>query len=212
MTVAPQAAGACRLWAVLAGIVLITVAVAHATPALAESVALYEQEAADAPAKRYVGAVTWSAEQEPAGSGAQPVLALRGNIVIPEKHMAVLFLIRRNTDRSLPATHTIDIMFKLPPDFPGRGIANVAGVMLKPNEQSRGTALAGLVAKVTDSYFLFGLSAIEGDAKLNVDLLRDGKWLDILIIYGSGARAVLTVEKGASGDHAFKEALAAWAK
>jgi len=185
-------------------------AIADATPALAESAVLYEQEASDAPPKRYVGAVTWSAEQEPAAGGAKPALALRGDVVIPERHMAASFLLRRNTDQALPATHTIDIMFKLPPDFSGHGVASVAGVMLKPNDQVRGTALAGLVAKVTDSYFLFGLSAIEGDAKLNVDLLRDGKWLDILIIYGTGTRAILTVEKGASGDRAFKQAFAAW--
>ena len=169
---------------------------------------------AGAQPKRYVGAVTWSVEKEPRRCRRQAsyALALRGDIVIPERHMTVLFLLRRNTDRSLPATHTIDIMFKLPPDFPGRGIANVAGVMLKPNDQVRGTALAGLVAKVTDSYFLFGLSAIEGDAKLNVDLLRDGKWLDILVIYGNGTRAILTLDKGASGEQAFKEAFAAWEK
>jgi hypothetical protein len=222
MTVAPQAAGACRLSATLAGAALMLLpvtllAIAHATPARAEGAVLTEQETVGAPPKRYVGAVTWSVEKEPPAAGAKPSgtkpsLALRGDVVIPERHMGVLFLLRRNTDRSLPATHTVDIIFKLPADFPGRGIGNVAGVMLKPNDQVRGTALAGLVAKVTDSYYLFGLSAIEGDAKLNVDLLRDGKSLDILIIYGNGTRAILTLDKGASGDQAFKEAFAAWEK
>lgn len=231
MIVAPSAAGVCRLSAVLAGMALVLVATAHAIPASAESAALYEQNG-DAQSKRYVGTVTWSVEKEPpsAGakpsgakpsgtkpsgtkpSGANPSLALRGDIVIPERHMAVSFLLRRNTDRELPATHTIDIMFKLPPDFPGRGIANLAGVTLAPNEQVRGTALAGLAAKVTDGYFLFGLSALAGDAKLNASNLRDGKWLEILIVYGDGTRAIVTVEKGVSGDQAFKEALAAWEK
>jgi hypothetical protein len=215
MTVASPAAGACRLSAVVAGLALMLLpvtllAIAHATPVWAEGAVLYEQDASDVQAKRYVGSVTWSAEQEPAAGGAKPALALRGDIVIPERHMAVSWLLRRNTDQALPATHTIDIMFKLPPDFPGHGVGNIAGVTLKPSEQVRGTPLAGLAAKVTDSYFLFGLSAIEGDAKLNADLLRDGKWLDILIIYGNGTCAVLTVEKGASGDRAFKEAFAAW--
>jgi hypothetical protein len=210
MTVAPPAASACRLFAVLAGIALTSAAIAQATPARADNAALIEQEAADAAAKHYTGSVTWGVESEPAAGGGKPGLALRGEIAIPERHMAVSFLLRRNTDRSLPATHTIDVIFKLPPDFPGHGVANVAGIMLKPNEQVRGTALAALVVKVTDSYFLLGLSAIEGDAKLNIDLLRDGKWLDILTIYGNGARAIVTVEKGASGVEAFKQAFAAW--
>ncbi len=212
MTIAPPAAGACRLSAILAGVALMLVASAHATPARAENAALLEQDSGGAQAKSYVGAVTWSVEKEPPVAGAKPSLAVRGDIVIPERHMAVTWVLHRNTDRSLPATHTIDIMFKLPPDFPGHGVANVAGIMLKPNDRVRGTALAGLVAKVTDSYYLFGLSAIEGDAKLNVDLLRDGKSLDILIIYGNGTRAILTVDKGASGDQAFKEAFTAWEK
>jgi hypothetical protein len=211
MTVAPPAAGVCRLSAVVAGIALV-VAVAHAAPAVAESAALYEQQAGDAPPKRYVGSVTWNAEQEPAAGGGKPALALRGDIVVPERHLAASFLLRRNTDRALPATHTIEITFKLSPDFPGHGVASIAGVMLKPNDQAHGTPLAGLVAKIVDGYFLFGLSALEGDATLNAGLLRDGKSLDILMVYGTGTRAILTFEKGASGDQAFKAAFADWEK
>jgi len=32
---------------------------------------------------------------------------------------------RRNTDQALPASHTIEIMFNLPADFPFGGINNV---------------------------------------------------------------------------------------
>jgi hypothetical protein len=215
MIVASSAAGVCRLSAVLAGLALVLVATAHASPAWAENASLYEQQDTNGPqGKVYAGAVTWSVEKEPPAAHAKPSLAVRGDIVIPERHMAVSWVLHRNTDRSLPATHTIDVMFKLPPDFPGRGIANVAGITLKPNpnDQARGTPLAGLVAKVVDGYFLFGLSALAGDARLNADLLRDGRALEILMIYGTGTRAILTFEKGASGDQAFKEALANWGK
>ena len=30
--------------------------------------------------------------------------------------------LRRNTDQSLPASHTIEIMFNLPADFPSGGV------------------------------------------------------------------------------------------
>ncbi len=207
-----QAVGFYRLSAVLAAIGFGLAAVAHAGPARAETATLYEQDANDAQGKRYAGSVTWSLVKEPVTPGAKPSAAVRGDIAIPERHMAVTWELHHNTDRSLPATHLVDIVFKLPPDFSGHGIGNIAGITLKPSEQVRGTALAGLPVKVTDAYFLFGLSAIEGDAKLNFDLLRDGKWLDLLVVYGNGVRAVLTVEKGATGDHVFAEAFAAWQK
>ena len=31
--------------------------------------------------------------------------------------------LRRNTDKALPASHTVEIMFTLPPDFPNGGIS-----------------------------------------------------------------------------------------
>jgi hypothetical protein len=205
-----RAAGLYRLSAALAAVGFVLAAVAHAAPARAETATLYEQDANDTQGKRYAGSVTWSFVKEPVTPGAKPSVAVRGDIAIPERHMTVTLEIHHNADPSLPATHLVDIVFKLPPDFSGHGIGNIAGITLKPSEQVRGTALAGLAAKVTDRYFLFGLSAIEGDAKLNFDLLRDGKWLDILVVYANGVRAVLTVEKGATGDRVFAEAFAAW--
>ncbi len=68
--------------------------------------------------------------------------------------MTVTWSLRRNTDKALPASHTIEIMFNLPADFPGGGIANVPGVLMKQAEQARGTPLAGLAVKVTNGFFL----------------------------------------------------------
>ena len=76
--------------------------------------------------------------------------------------MTVTWSLRRNTDKALPASHTIEIMFNLPADFPGGGIANVPGVLMKQAEQSRGVPLSGLRVKVTAAFYLIGLSAVEG--------------------------------------------------
>jgi hypothetical protein len=46
----------------------------------------------------------------------------------------------------LPATHAVEIMFRLPPDFPAGGISNVPGILMKQAEQTRGVLLAGLLA------------------------------------------------------------------
>src|SRR3989442_2760937 len=46
------------------------------------------------------------------------------------------------------STHTVEIMFKLPADFPAGGISNVPGILMKQAEQTRGVPLAGLAVKV----------------------------------------------------------------
>jgi hypothetical protein len=46
----------------------------------------------------------------------------------------------------------------------------------------------------------------------NVQLLKDRSWFDIPIVYTNGGRAILAMEKGPPGDHAFTEAFAAWSR
>jgi hypothetical protein len=126
--------------------------------------------------------------------------------------MTVTWSLRRNTDKALPASHTIEIMFNLPADFPGGGIANVPGVLMKQAEEARGTPLAGLAVKVTNGFFLIGLSAVDADRQRNMQLLKDQEWFDVPIVYTNGGRAIMAVEKGPPGNRAFADAFAAWAK
>jgi hypothetical protein len=81
--------------------------------------------------------------------------------------------LRRNTDPTLPASHTVEITFKLPSDFAGGGISKVPGILMKEAEQSRGVPLAGLVVKVTNGFFLIGLSSVDADKERNIALLKE---------------------------------------
>jgi hypothetical protein len=54
------------------------------------------------------------------------------------------------------------------------------------------------------------LHAADADMQHNLQLLKNQSWFDILIVYNNGSRAILTMEKGPPGDHAFAEAFAAW--
>ena len=121
--------------------------------------------------------------------------------------MTVTWSLRRNTDQALPASHTIEIMFNLPADFPGGGIANVPGILMKQSEQARGTPLAGFAVKVTNGFFLVGLSAVEADMQRNIQLLKDRPWFDIPIVYTNGGRAILAMEKGPPGDTCLRRSL-----
>jgi hypothetical protein len=184
----------------------------QAGPAVAQRVVLYEEDPNNPQGKRYVGSAIWRTETVSPGPGLAPELAVRADIEVPERHMTVTFSLRRNTDQALPASHTIEIMFNLPPDFPGGGVANVPGVLMKQSEEARGTPLAGLAVKVTNGFFLIGLSAVDADVQRNIQLLKERPWFDIPIVYTNGGRAILAIEKGAPGDHAFADAFTAWGK
>jgi hypothetical protein len=178
--------------------------------AVAQKVVLYDEDPNDPKGKRYVGSAVWRTETVSPGPGLAPELAVRADVEIPERRMRMTWSLRRNTDKALPASHTIEIMFTLPADFPEGGIGNIPGVLMKQDEQARGVPLAGLAVKVTNGYFLIGLSAVDVDQQRNIQLLKERDWFDIPIVYTSGKRAILAIEKGAPGARAFEEAFRAW--
>jgi hypothetical protein len=177
---------------------------------VAQKVVLYDEDSSDPQGKRYVGSALWRTETVSPGPGLAPELAIRADVEIPERRLRMTWSLRRNTDKALPASHTIEIMFTLPADFAEGGIANVPGVLMKQNEQARGAPLAGLAVKVTNGYFLIGLSAVDVDVQRNLQLLKERDWFDIPVVYTSGKRAILAIEKGTPGARAFEEAFRAW--
>ena len=102
--------------------------------AVAQKVVLYEEDPADPQGKRYVGSALWRTETVSPGPGQPPELAIRADVEVPERKLAMTWSLRRNTDKGLPASHTVEIMFKLPADFPSGGISNVPGILMKQSE------------------------------------------------------------------------------
>jgi hypothetical protein len=178
--------------------------------AVAQRVVLYEEDPDDPQGKRLVGSAIWRTETVSPGAGQAPELAIRADLEIPERSIKATMSIRRNTDQALPASHTIELMFNIPADFPFGGISNVPTILMKQAEQARGAPLAGLVVKVTPTFFLVGLSSGEGDVQRNIQLLKERAWFDIPVVYTNGRRAILAVEKGTPGERAFATAFAAW--
>src|SRR5579883_3555259 len=84
--------------------------------AVAQRVVLYEEDPNDPQGKQYVGSAVWRTETVSPGTGLAPELQVRADIEIPERHITATWTLRRNTDKALPASHTIEIMFNLPPD------------------------------------------------------------------------------------------------
>jgi hypothetical protein len=169
---------------------------------------LYEENPSDPNGTRFVGSVIWHTEH--LGAGQPPELAIRADIEVPERKLNIIWSLRRITDRSLPASHAVEILLKLPPDGKSGGIAKISGILMKQTEEARGVPLAALSVKVTSGFFLIGLSTVEAEKKRNIELLRDRPWLDVPIRYTNNRRAILAMEKGNLGERAFAEAFKAW--
>jgi hypothetical protein len=177
---------------------------------VAQRVVLYDEDPSDPKGKQYVGSVVWRTEPIKASGNQPPDVAVRADIEVPDRNFKMTMSFRRNTDSSLPASHTAELTFILPQDFPAGGVANVPGILMKSNEQARGTPLAGLAVKVTEGFFLVGLSNVDTDRSRNMQLLKERSWFDVPLVYANQRRAIIAIEKGPPGERAFNDAFAAW--
>ena len=179
---------------------------------VAQNAMLYEEQP-DSPQRgqAFRGNVAWRTESVSSGSNAPLETAVKGEVDIPERKIKATVTIRKNVDPALPASHTMEIQFQVPSDFPNGGISNVPGVLMKQTAQQRGVPLQGLSVKVTSGFFLVGLADAPTEQGRNAQLLKERSWIDIPMLYDNGRRAILTLEKGVPGDRVFADAFAAWA-
>ena len=156
------------------------------------------------------GSIVWSVVQESPGGDLPPEPAIRAEATIPGKNLQLRMTIRRNGDPTLPASHIIEMIFLTPEGFEGGGIENILRVSLKDTEQSAGNALLGIPAKIADGFFLMALTDTKAEIDANLNLLRRDQWIDVPLVYKSGRRALITMEKGIPGEKVFDETMKAW--
>lgn len=179
---------------------------AAAAPATTEQAVLFEEDPSDPNGKRYTGTVAWRAERIAAAEGG-PEFAIVARVAIPERPLGLTLTVRRNLDRALPASHTIEVKFDRPPDST---IEDMVGILMQQSDTVSGQILAGSRVKVRDDFYLIGLSAIEFDVQQNMKALSERPWLAIPFAYAGRGRAVLAIEKGTPGANAVSEALMHW--
>ena len=153
----------------------------------------------------FSGTVDWTKGQDETG---QPTLIGKANI--PARNMGVDVLIRKNADPQLPASHLMEISFRVSDGFIGGSIAGVPGVLLKNEELVQGTPLVGASARIVGNQFLFALSASPADLTNNAQLLTGRKWMDLALIYATGKRAIITLEKDPAAETLFADVFKAW--
>jgi tetratricopeptide (TPR) repeat protein len=180
-----------------------------APPAL-QPVHLIEEGTSGPQGKEYLGQVVWRSVQVRDDSNGQKDIAIRGDIDVPDLKFKMSFAIRRNHDSSVPASHLVELTFIFPPDFSGGSVEKAPGIMMKSNEQARGTPLAGLAVKVIDGFFLVGLSNVGSDRDRNLQLLKEDSWFSIPLVYANNNRVIISIPKNEAGDRVFNDVFAAW--
>ncbi|PWK76405.1 hypothetical protein [Aminobacter sp. AP02] len=183
---------------------------ANASVAVGQKAIFYEERTNVAQGSAEPGSVVWTVVQESPGGDLPPEPAIRAEATIPGKDIQLRMTIRRNADKTLPASHILEMIFLTPDGFEGGGIENILRVAMKSSEQDAGNSLLGIPAKIADGFFLVALNDTKAEVDANLNLLRRQSWIDVPVVYKSGRRALFTLEKGIPGDKVFEEAMKAW--
>lgn len=155
------------------------------------------------------GVVTWAFKPNPNDLESKTKVLI-GTFNIADRGLSGALIIRDNEDETLPASHMVELTFKVSGKSSIEGISTIPGMLLKDTEQASGAVLIGKATRVTDHYFWIGLSNIETERTMNEDMLRTKGWIDVPVVFKNGKRGILTLEKGIPGMQAFQDALAAW--
>lgn len=180
------------------------------TIAVGQKAIFYEEKTGTEAGTADQGAVVWSQVMDSPGLDQPEEPAIRGELNIPNKNIKVRLTIKRNGDKSLPASHIIEMVFTTPPDFAGGVVETVQRMALKDTEQAPGSPLVGVPASFGDGFFLIALTDEKTAIETNMTLLQRQNWIDVPVAYRSGRRALLSFEKGLAGDKVFKDVFKAW--
>ncbi len=170
-------------------------------------------EAPDLPSKvqTFPGTVVWKLNNVSDGPSDAVGLSVEADIDLPDDKTKAVVVFEKNTDPSLPASHTIKVRFMIEPGSYSGDIKQISVPQMRREGNSDGEPLAGVTVPVIQNSFLVGLSP--GNAETaNLRLISDLPWMDIPILLTSGKIAKLTFEKGASGQRDIADALASWQK
>ncbi|UXM95613.1 hypothetical protein N5853_03000 [Bartonella sp. HY329] len=173
----------------------------------------YERSTSILPASVSPGIVDWKLIRNKGKNDGPDELAVRGDIIIPEKDLTAKITIRPNDDPSINADFLIDLIFIVPENFDGGSVADIGRVKFKAAENSTGQELSGMLsAKVDDNFFVIAVSsnASGSNRNLNLDVMRQFRWIVIPVIYENGRISEFVIDKGDFGDNIFKQVIDDW--
>jgi hypothetical protein len=175
-----------------------------------EQALLYEAGQSGGTGKPVEGKATWGTRTETGGSTGKPDTVVSLDVEFPEPHIALAMTISRVADAGSAMSHLLELRFGQPQDMPFGGVARVSNIAMRGGRTDAAESMVGTSINIAPGQFMFGLLGVEDVIKENVRRLRTQSWLDVTVIFESGAAYTLSVAKGASGERAVNEALANW--
>jgi hypothetical protein len=179
------------------------------SPPLPETARAAMLIASDSPRNPVVslGSTVWSTIPPAPGQPAR--VAVKADADIPDLKMHASMTLRKNTDPTLPATHTIDLRFSFADGAPITGVKDV-----EPKTRNLGSTasepLRAVKVKISDVYFLIALAKDDQDTVRNLDLMQTHAWFDFSLLLNDNRIAKLVFEKSAKGDAMLAKAFEAW--
>jgi hypothetical protein len=179
------------------------------SPPLPEAARAAMLIASDSPGNPVVslGSTVWSIIPLVPGQPAR--VAVKADADIPDLKMHATMTLRKNTDPTLQATHTIDLRFSFADGATITGVKDV-----EPKMRNLGStaseALTGARVKISDVYFLIALAKGDQDATRNLDLMQTRAWFDFPLLLHDNRIAKLVLEKSTKGEAMLAKAFEAW--
>ncbi len=160
--------------------------------------------------KTFVGNVIWRLDNVSRGPGQPLAVGVRAEIDLPDAKLKAVMLIQKNTDATLPASHTIELRF-IPADGGSvPGVAQIQTPQMRREDVAMGDSLVGVPAPILRNYFLIGLTRGASAESRNVDMMRNRGWFDVPMLLSDQRIAKITFEKGSAGERIINEAFDAW--
>ena len=163
---------------------------------------------ADNPQKPIVnlGSTVWSLI--PAVQGQPATVAVKAEADIPDLKMHATMTLRKNTDPTLEATHTIDLKFSFAEGASVTGFKDVGLPQMRKLDSTAAEALTSVKVPISDVYFLIALA--KNDLARNLDLLQTRAWFDFPLLLKDNRIAKLVFQKSEEGQAMLEKALEAW--
>lgn len=158
------------------------------------------------------GNVAWSVVETSPAPDQPPEASIHAEIAIPTDGLRATISLTRNLDKTLPATHLIEIIFDLSEGYQGGGIASVEGINFLNGAQGASDPMVGSIVKIAPNVFLFALSDLPAAVKKHRQMMSDPDMIEIPFVYDSGRRAALRLVAGSTGTKVFGKALQEWAQ
>ena len=165
---------------------------------------------ADNPQKPAVslGSTVWSLIAPTPGQPA--TVAVKAEADIPDLKMHATMTLRKNSDPTLQATHTIDLKFSFAEGAPITGFKDVGLPQMRKEDSTAAEALTSVKVKISDTYFLIALAKGEADTARNLDLMQTRSWFDFPLLLNDDRIAKVVFQKSPEGQAMLEKAFDAW--